>query len=155
MTNRALVGLALAAVAYAGVPAGAQEGGAQNAALAAQKKFLEAYKTCNVAEMNTLVTDDMQFIHTGGNTQDKAQFVAGVGSCSLTDLTLDITKVRMYGDTAIISGKFNYATKATKGTLIISEVYVKKDGHWLFASHQSTEPAAPRPPAAAPAASGR
>ena len=114
----------------------------QDAALAVQKKFIDAQKTCNVAELNKIVADDMQFIHVGGMTQDKAAFVAGVGGCALSNLTLDVTKVRMYGDTAVIQGTQVHTLKnGMSGTLIVSQVYVKKNGAWLFASHQSTAPA--------------
>ena len=117
---------------------------AQQDALAAQKKFIAAYKTCNVPELSKLITGDMQFIHVGGHTQDKAQFVAGVGSCPLSNLALEVSKVRMYGDTAIIQGTQTHTGKnGTSGTLIVSQVYVKQDGSWLFASHQSTAPAGP------------
>ena len=116
----------------------------QDAVMAVQKKFIDAQKTCNVAELNTIVTDDMQFIHVGGNTQDKAAFVKGVGGCALSNLTLDVTKVRMYGDTAVVQGTQVHTLKnGMSGTLIVSQVYVKKNGAWLFASHQSTAPAAP------------
>jgi ketosteroid isomerase-like protein len=138
-----LKGLAIAILAAGSVYAQSKP---EDAVLAAQKKFVDAYRTCNVAEMNTIVTDDMQFIHVGGNTQDKAQFVAGIGTCSLADLRIDVSKVRIYGDAAIIQGMFNYKPKqGAGGTLVISEVFVKKNGAWQFASHQSTLPAAPRP----------
>jgi uncharacterized protein (TIGR02246 family) len=117
---------------------------AQQDVLAVEKKFIDAQKTCNVAELNTVVADDMQFIHVGGNTQDKAAFVAGVGMCALSNLTLDVTKVRLYGDTAVLQGTQVHTLKnGTSGTLIVSQVYVKQNGAWKFASHQSTAPAAP------------
>ncbi len=120
---------------------------AQQDALAAQKKFFEAYRTCNIPQLNAVITDDMQFIHAGGMTQDRASFVAGVGACVLADLTIDVTKVRVYGDTAIIQGSQVHTLKnGTKGTLLVSEVFVKQGGAWKFASHQSTVPGQ-QPPA--------
>jgi ketosteroid isomerase-like protein len=136
-----LTGLAVAILTAGSVYAQAKP---EDAVLAAQTKFVDAYRTCNVAEMNKIVTDDMQFIHVGGNTQDKAQFIAGVSACSLADLRIDVSKVRMYGDAAIIQGMFNFKLKqGTGGTLVISEVFVKRNGNWQFASHQSTAPTAP------------
>ena len=106
------------------------------------QRFITAQKTCNTAELNKIVADDMQFIHVGGMTQDKAAFVAGVGGCALSNLTLDVTKVRVYGDTAILQGTQVHTLKnGTSGTLIVSQVYVKQGGTWKFASHQSTAPA--------------
>lgn len=106
------------------------------------QRFITAQKTCNTAELNKMVTDDMQFIHVGGMTQDKTAFVQGVGGCALSNLTLDVTKVRVYGDTAILQGTQVHTLKnGTGGTLIVSQVYVKQGGTWKFASHQSTAPA--------------
>lgn len=117
----------------------------QQDVVALAQRFITAQKTCNTAELNKIVTDDMQFIHMAGNTQDKAAFVAGVGGCALSNLTLDVTKVRLYGDnTAILQGTQVHTLKnGTQGTLIVSQVYVKQNGAWKFASHQSTAPAAP------------
>lgn len=117
----------------------------QQDVVALAQRFIDAQKTCNVAELNKIVADDMQFIHVGGNTQDRSAFVAGVGGCALSNLTLDVTKVRVYGDaTAIVQGTQVHTLKnGTSGTLIVSQVYVKQNGAWKFASHQSTAPAAP------------
>ena len=75
------------AAALLGVVLAHAEAG-QDGVLSAQQKFVDAYRTCNVAELNKLVTDDMQFIHVGGMTQDKTTFVAGVGQCALADLKI-------------------------------------------------------------------
>jgi uncharacterized protein (TIGR02246 family) len=113
--------------------------------VALAQRFIAAQKTCNTAELNTIVADDMQFIHVGGMTQDKAAFVAGIGGCMFSNLTLDVTRVRVYGDsTAIVQGTQVHSLKnGAGGTLIVSQVYVKQNGAWKFASHQSTAPAAP------------
>jgi hypothetical protein len=121
---------------------------ASDGVVAAHRKFVDAYKTCNTGSMNTLVTDDMQFIHVGGNIQNREQFIKGVGACALTDMRSDIMNVRMYGDTGIVTGKFNYKTKTGGGTLLFTEVYIRRGGRWMFANHQSTEPAAPHPASA-------
>lgn len=117
----------------------------QQDVVALAQRFITAQKTCNTAELNKIVTDDMQFIHMAGNTQDKTAFVAGVGACALSNLTLDVTKVRLYGDnTAIVQGTQVHTLKnGMSGTLIVSQVYVKQNGAWKFASHQSTAQAAP------------
>lgn len=115
---------------------------AQQDVVALAQRFIAAQKSCNTAELHKMVADDMQFIHVGGMTQDKTTFVQGVGACALSNLTLDVTKVRLYGDTAILQGTQVHTLKnGTSGTLIVSQVYVKQGGTWKFASHQSTAPA--------------
>jgi ketosteroid isomerase-like protein len=112
--------------------------------LAAQQEFVTAYRTCNIGDLERMVTDDMRFIHVGGTTEDRAAFIKGVSTCGLADLRVDVSNVRMYGDAAVLQGMFHYKTKqGPAGTLIISEVFVKQGGAWRFASHQSTAPAQP------------
>jgi uncharacterized protein (TIGR02246 family) len=132
-------------VAAAVLSANLAQADTQQDVVALAQRFITAQKTCNTAELNKIVADDMQFIHVGGMTQDKMAFVQGVGGCALSNLTLDVNKVRVYGDaTAILQGTQVHTLKnGTGGTLIVSQVYVKQNGAWKFASHQSTAPAAP------------
>jgi ketosteroid isomerase-like protein len=142
--KRIAIGIVFVVAACSGLSA---QDGARDAVVAAGNKFVDAYKACNVNELGRQVTDDMQFMHIGGMLQDKKAFLAGVGTCALTDLQVDVMNVRIYGDAAIITGKQNYKTKTMSGSLFYTEVWVKRNGGWLFASHQSTVPAAPNPAA--------
>ena len=133
MKRDTAIGLALAMTVSIGVFAQGESAG--DAVVAAHKKFIDAYKTCNTGVIGTLVTDDMQFMHVGGNIQNKEQFVKGVSSCSLTDITSDIINTRMYGDMGIVTGKFNYKTKMGGGTLLFTEAGSKRRAprtSWIF-----------------------
>jgi ketosteroid isomerase-like protein len=142
--KRVVIGMAFVVAAWSGLFA--QDSG-REAVVAAGNKFVDAYKACNVNDLGRMVTDDMQFMHIGGMLQDKKAFLAGVGTCALTDLQVNVMNVRIYGDAAIITGKQNYKTKTMSGSLFYTETWVKRNGGWLFASHQSTVPATPSPAA--------
>lgn len=110
--------------------------------MAAQKKFHNAQKTCNVAEINQLVTDDMLFLHANAVVEDKKAFTDFVSKCVLADIQFDVKTARMYGDVAILTGNLPFTIKQGPSmTYLVSQVYVKRQGKWLFASHQSTDAA--------------
>jgi hypothetical protein len=139
MKRRILV--AIACSLAAGTMASAQDSVKMDPALLmAKEKVIEAQKTCNVALANEWVTDDMLFIHANGILQDKKAFGDFVKTCTLADIRFDVDNVRMYGDVAVLSGKLPFKMKQGPGmSFFVSEVYVKRNGKWLFASHQSTD----------------
>lgn len=139
MTQRSLLVLGIAL--GLGATAAAQQGASIDPALmAAKNKFINAYKTCNMADLNAGVTEDMLFIHASGEYQDKKVFADHVGTCFLSDLRFDPDTVRTLGDVAILSGPLTFKTKQGMGmTFVVSEAYVKRGGKWLFAWHQSTD----------------
>ena len=126
--------------AFAGGALGAQSVASIDPALmAAQTKFHEAQKTCNAAGIGAMVTEDMLFLHADGRVEDKAAFTKFVSACVLEDIRLDVTTARTYGDVAVLMGTLPFKVKQGPGmTFRATQVYVKRNGAWLFASHQST-----------------
>jgi uncharacterized protein (TIGR02246 family) len=136
--------VAISSVDVAMAQRGAQSAD-QEAVIASSRRVANAWETCNVGEIRTLTTDDMQFIHSDGRIQGQDQFAKEVSGCSIAKLQVEVSLVRMYGDAAILQGRYVFTTKKGQpGALLISEVFVRRNGNWLFASHQSTPaPAAP------------
>ena len=64
------------------------------------------------------------------------------GQTKLTSNELSDMKVRVYGNTAVITGKADVAGtmagKDTKGQIMFTRVYVKKDGQWQSVAFQQT-----------------
>src|SRR5215471_18982340 len=100
--KRLSIGLGMILAASIGLLAAGET--AADGVMAAHKAFYQAYKSCNTAAMNALVADDMEFLHVGGMLQNKDEFVKGVGACSLTDMSAEVTNTRVYGDTGIVMG---------------------------------------------------
>ena len=107
---------------------------------------MDAFKTCRANDMERLVTDDMLFIHSTGNADNKAQFLEYVTGCKITDLAMPSdTNVRVYdGQAAIVTGDMTFETKSVDGTMVVTQVWVKANGAWRFASHHTTIPPVPR-----------
>ena len=114
--------------------------------LAAQKQFYQAYESCDAEAMEPLVTDDMMYLHsTGGLQSNKTELVESLtgSDCFIEVLRVDVDSVRIYGDAAVLFGDLHFKGKGTpkvEAKLRASQVFVKQDGRWLFASNSSMEP---------------
>ena len=113
--------------------------------LAAQKRFYQAYESCNAEAMEPLVTDDMMYLHsTGGLQNNKTELLESLTpDCFIEVLRVDVDSVRIYGDAAVLFGDLHFKGKDTpkvQAKLRASQVFVKQDGQWLFASNSSMEP---------------
>ncbi len=98
----------------------------------------------DVATMEKQTADDYTFINLYGQMSDKSQMVNGfkTGRTKLTSNELSDGKVRVYGDTAIVTGKADVkgtlAGKETSGQVMFTRVYVKKGGSWQSVAFQQT-----------------
>jgi uncharacterized protein (TIGR02246 family) len=126
--------------------AGAQSGGAdEREVLEAQKHFYEMYRTCNEQEMAKLVTDDLLYVFSVGFMhKGKEEFVKSLEpeGCGWDVLQVDVTDVLILGDTAILVGDFQYKGKGAApvdANLMAMQVFVKRNGQWLFAANSTTE----------------
>src|SRR5215831_8694877 len=109
MKQQGLLGLLLGIAAS--VTLAGQQGAAADDVLLAAQKLHNAMKTCNVADINQMVTDDMLWLHANALVQDKKSFAAGVAGCGFEDIHLDVKTARLYGDVAILTGNLPYKLK--------------------------------------------
>lgn len=137
------LGILCVLMAAAGAVPDAQVAPSVDAALmAAQSRFQEAQKTCDAAGMAKLVTEDMLVLHADGRVEDKQAFAKFVSQCVLEDIRFDVKTVRLYGDVAVLTGTLPFKIKQGPSmSFAVTQVYVKRNGTWLFASHQSTDAA--------------
>src|SRR6266581_77227 len=133
-------------VATAG-PAAAQA--ASGAAVEEQIKKIEkdraaAVTRADVAALDAITSDDYTMINRNGRLMDKAQTMSGIktGDIKITFNEVSDLKVRVYGDTAVVTGR-----SETKGTVggrdvsgpnLFTRVYVKKNGRWQSVSFPQT-----------------
>ena len=98
----------------------------------------------DVATLDKTTSDDYVLINMNGRMTGKSQMIEGFksGQSKLTAEDLSDLKVRVYGNTAVITGKADVkgtlgGTDAT-GTILFTRVWVKKDGRWQSTSLQQT-----------------
>ena len=93
-------------------------------------------------EQNT--ADDYTFINSRGRLITKAQLLADfkAGEIKLQSSDLDDLHVRVYGDTAVLTGRSTQKGQAygqdTGGQYRFTRVFVKRDGRWQSVAFQQT-----------------
>ena len=98
----------------------------------------------DMAMVEKQTSDDYTLINADGQMASRQQmidaFKSGKSKLSMNDLS-DM-KVRVYGNTAVVTGKSKVkgmmAGKDATGSVIYTRVYVKKDGHWQSVALQQT-----------------
>ena len=91
------------------------------------------------------MTDDCLYVHSNGNAQTKAEFLAMLSSGEFKYLSARYGAIRLRaygGHTAVVTGRsaLEVETKAGRRQLdlLFTAVYVDVEGGWKLASYQST-----------------
>ena len=98
----------------------------------------------DVGALDRMTSDDYTFITLRGEMRTKAEILKGFASGSFHYESREISdlKVRVYGDTAIVTGrsvqKGMENGKDYSGGYWFTRVYVKQNGHWLTVALQTT-----------------
>ncbi len=98
----------------------------------------------DVSVLERIEADDIIFTAFDGSLSTKAQDIADVtsGALKAESASVDDMKVRIYGDTAVVTGrvttKGQYKGKDISGQFRFTDVFVKRNGKWqAVASHGS------------------
>ncbi|HXZ81025.1 MAG TPA: nuclear transport factor 2 family protein [Terriglobales bacterium] len=98
----------------------------------------------DVAALDRMTSDDYTFITLRGELRTKAEILKGFSSGSFRYESREISdlNVRVYGDTAIVTGrsiqKGQENGKDYSGDYRFTRVYVKQNGRWLTVALQTT-----------------
>lgn len=103
-----------------------------------------AYLQNDAGALDRILADDVTAVAGIGSEDDKASILADVRSHDLTykKLTYDHRKIRIYGDTAVVTSQAeiiaNYKERDLSGKLLVTRVYAKQQGNWKLVAIQST-----------------
>jgi ketosteroid isomerase-like protein len=106
----------------------------------------------DAAALNQILAEDWIGIDFEGTILTKALALKGISSDSaaLQSTILRDMKVRIYGNTAIVTGtdteKGEYHGKDSSGKYLWTDVFVHRNGRWQAVSSQSTKLTAPEGP---------
>ena len=111
---------------------------------ALEQQWQQATVTNNIGEMNRLLADDYVGISSNGLVENKQQALAqhSAGTVRITKLELTDTRVRVYGDTAVVTSQAQL--EGTNGTSDISgqyrytRVYNRRLGEWKIVSFEAS-----------------
>jgi len=109
-----------------------------------------AFKNYDTAALDRILADDWVLIAVDGQRHTKADLLRELKAHkgSLTSVTLDSIVVRLYGNTAVVTGNdeekhISFEGKDVSGRYAWTDVYVKQHGQWrIVASHASAISAA-------------
>ena len=152
MATRVVVAAVFGVATLTAAPAGAQ--GAATAGVEEQIKKMEkdraaAVVKADVATLEGLTSDDYVLINANGQVSNKAETMSMIktGKIKLTANEVSDLKVRVYGDTAVVTGKSTAKGSINgielKGPVMFTRVYVKKSGKWQSVAFQQTPIVAP------------
>lgn len=98
----------------------------------------------DVATLEKLTSDDYTFINRFGQVSDKTKTMDAIknGDIKLTSNKVSDLNVRVYGNTAVITGRAEGEGKIfgkdASGPVLFTRVYVKKNGRWQSVAFQQT-----------------
>ena len=121
-----------------------QQSDAEKELLKLEREWLDSYVRRDAAAMDRNVADDFTITYPNGAVSTKAQTMAdlvrpGPADPSLTFTTED-TKVRLYGDAAVLTGRVIEKRRRDNREITIgsryTDTYVRRQGRWqVVASH--------------------
>ena len=107
--------------------------------LNAQSSRISAMIDADIDKLNDLLTDDLSYAHTTGWTETKTGYLETIKSKRINYISFvpkDI-ETRIYGETAVLTGKVDVNLGRTDFTIGFLEVQRKVDGVWKLTAWQS------------------
>jgi len=104
----------------------------------------QAMERVDVAALNRILSDDLIYTHTSGLQQTKSEVIGvlGSGDMKYESITPDKVRVRIFKETAVITGRASIKIKAggeeQSFKICYLDVYVKQDGRWQMVAWQSS-----------------
>ena len=108
---------------------------------AAMESLKQAMLHKDGAALDKLLSEDLTYIHSGGQNETKAEFMKAIvsGKSIVDRLDLTGTAVRVYGNTALYQGNVDlYHSKTNIVHMNILHVWVKGAGGWKMVARQAT-----------------
>jgi ketosteroid isomerase-like protein len=108
-----------------------------------ERAWLNAEKNHDAAAFEKIVADDWIAITPEGKSQTKTERAAEIKSAHTTDTTMGGMKVRVFGDTAVVTGTDDEVTmeggKKSTYHYIWTDVFMKRNGKWLAVASQTAQ----------------
>jgi len=94
----------------------------------------------NIDALNRILSDDLSYVHTSAAIDTKESFTSALASGKLNyeSIVSSNSAVRLYGDTALITGNADVRVNGNAFLLQFTNVYIKKDAGWQMVSWHAT-----------------
>ena len=107
--------------------------------LNAQSSRISAMIDADIDKLNELLTDDLTYAHTTGWTETKTGYLETIksGRINYVSFVPKDVEIRIYDETAVLTGKVDVNLGRTDFTIRFLEVQRKVDGIWKLTAWQS------------------
>lgn len=107
--------------------------------LNAQSSRISAMIDADINKLNELLTDDLTYAHTTGWTETKTGYLETIksGRINYVSFVPKDVEIRIYGETAVLTGKIDANLGRTDFTIRFLEVQRKVAGIWKLTAWQS------------------
>lgn len=129
-----------------GARAASSAHGAVAQVLAVESVRARAMVVGDLAVLNDITSNDYVHVESTGRVRTKAEFLDGFrrGEYAFESFVIDENRVDLYGDTAVVSGRYHTVIRTQQGTQPRKDarhlrVYVLRNGVWSNVAHQATE----------------
>jgi hypothetical protein len=132
-------------------PVIAKDEGREAAVKAAELARFKANVDADAKALGLLLADDLDYVHSNGDTDTKSSFIEALtsGRRDYLAMSADIQKVRLFGDVAIIRGAAKVTVSSDGKTQDLdigyTDTWVWKDKRWQMTAWHSSRYAAPAP----------
>ena len=112
---------------------------------ALEREWAQACVQADLAKLEQILSDDLTYTHSSGQTQTKAEFIATVreGKTRYRSLEFLQSNVRLYGNSAVSNSEVRVNLTIDGKDVSVHprflHVWVKQNGHWQLAAHQGTK----------------
>jgi Domain of unknown function (DUF4440) len=99
----------------------------------------------DVVALDTLLDDELDYVHTGGDLQSRPQFIDMIKKQTVVydSIAPSEVRVRVYDGLALATGKSRMRVRSAAGPssfgIRFTEVYVRRDGRWLLTAWEATK----------------
>lgn len=134
-----LIAASIPALCQTTSPKAARAGGAAEQAVTARvQDFLAALRKADEAALGQLYADDYTVTTAAGGVQTKAERIAWAkaNAAQLSGLAYQDLKVRVYGETAVVTGRATSSTDQINSRFI--QVWVRQGRDWRLVAGQIT-----------------
>jgi len=121
------------------IVASAAQAGVEDTLANMERTWCASLVKKDAAALESILADDFTGVGSGGTTSTKAQQLADVRAGGVSSCAHDNIRVRLYGDTAVLTGHTVVTGSGFNNRQVLwTDTFVKRNGRWQCVASHST-----------------